>query len=466
MRWAVAVLWVGVGFNSGLVYAQSAQPSKAVKATEIQTAPLAEPVDADSEAVDAASLLEHDSVPIESLRVFASVYERVRQNFVEPVSDEQLFDNAMGGLLSRLDPYSEFLDPQSYTRLLAFTEGDIAHTGLQVKSVTDTWQISQVTINSPAAQADIQVGDTLLRIDGKSTRTLSQQDIEQMLRGTIGSSVRLTIGRPSVRNRELSIRRIAPEAHAVRYTVRSDGIVVLSMRAFQAHTGQQVLDVLEPLYQQGAIRGLVLDVRDNPGGLLSSAVEIADYFLGGGVIVSTKGRGEPEQRYQAISEQRFADIPIMVLINRYSASAAEVLAGALQDHGRAKIVGQTSYGKGSVQKLWPIEGGRAIKLTVSRYYTPKGRMIEGLGIVPDVVLPDTGRGVIRDKATTELPAIDEDLMQTIDLLLARLPPLVSPVLTSATTPVVTSDAAADSTSDTTSDATSEKPPAQTMVDLP
>lgn len=367
----------------------------------------------------APSVAEQDRVPIESLRVFASVYERVRQNFVEPVSDQQLFDNALGGLLSRLDPYSEFLDPQSYTRLLAFAEGDIAHTGLQVKLGVDAWQISQVSANSPATEAGIQVGDSLLRIDGKSTRMFSQQDIEQQLRGVIGSSVRLTVGRQGQRNRDLSIRRIAPEAHAVRYTIRSDGIVVLSIRAFQSHTGQQILDVLEPIYQRGALRGLILDVRDNPGGLLSSAVEITDYFLPSGLIVSTKGRGEPEQRYQAISEQRFADIPIMVLINRYSASAAEVLAGALQDHARATIVGQTSYGKGSVQKLWPIEGGRAVKLTVSRYYTPKGRMIEGLGIVPDVVLSNVSTVASRT-ASPQAATPEDDLNQAIALMLKRL----------------------------------------------
>ena len=399
-RWVVLLL---SSFSVAGSYAGVAQSSPA-PATVAQPAAV-QPVQA-----------EHERIPIESLQVFASVYERVRQNFVDPVSDEQLFDNAMSGLLSRLDPYSEFLDPQSYTRLLAFTEGDIAHTGLQVKAGVDTWQISQVMANSPAAQADIQVDDRLLRIDGKSTRTLSKQDIEQLLRGAIGSSVRLTIGRQGQRNRELSIRRIAPEAHAVRYTIRSDGIVILSMRAFQAHTGQQVLDVLEPLYQRGGLRGLILDVRDNPGGLLASAVEVADYFLSGGVIVSTKGRGEPEQRYQAVSAQRFADVPIMVLINRYSASSAEVLAGALQDHARATVVGETSYGKGSVQKLWPIEGGRAVKLTVSRYYTPKGRMIEGSGIVPDVVLSELQPQLSATPETTQ----DDQLNQAIELMSQRL----------------------------------------------
>lgn len=397
VTWMAVLLWLSIG---GWVQAQAA------------------PI-VDADVVSVAAIPEQDRVPIESLRLFASVYERVRQNFVEPVSDEQLFDNAMGGLLSRLDPYSEFLDPQSYTRLLAFAEGDIAHTGLQVKRGTDAWQVSQIAAISPATELGIQVGDSILRIDGKSTRTLTQQDIEQLLRGAIGSSVRVTIGRQGQRNRDLSIRRIAPESHAVRYTIRSDGIVVLSMQAFQSHTGQQILDVLEPIYQRGELRGLILDVRDNPGGLLSSAVEIGDYFLPSGLIVSTKGRGEPEQRYQAISEQRFVDVPIMMLINRYSASAAEVLAGALQDHARATIVGQTSYGKGSVQKLWPIEGGRAVKLTVSRYYTPKGRMIEGLGIVPDIVLLDTASAT-PPVAVAQSIEQDDHLNQTINLMLKRL----------------------------------------------
>ncbi len=412
----VAVLLIGFGLSCGQMQATAAP----ITAAPITATPPIDPLATGSPSISAAdasvaTMAGSDPLPIESIRVFASVYERVRQNFVDPITDDQLFDNAMGGLLSRLDPYSEFLDPQSYTKLLAFTEGDVAHTGLQVKFVNDTWQISQVAANSPSAQAGIQVGDSLLRIDGKLTRGLSQQDIEQQLRGVIGSSVRLTVGRLNQRNRDLSIRRIAPEAHAVRYTIQSDGIVVLSIRAFQSHTGQQILDVLEPLYRRGALRGLILDVRDNPGGLLSSAVEVADYFLPDGLIVSTKGRGEPEQRYQAISQQRFAEVPIMLLINRYSASAAEVLAGALQDHARATIVGQTSYGKGSVQKLWPIEGGRAVKLTVSRYYTPKGRMIEGSGIVPDVVLREPARLM-----GTADAAKDPDLEQTIALMTQRL----------------------------------------------
>jgi carboxyl-terminal processing protease len=330
-----------------------------------------------------------EALPVESIRLFADVFERVRQNYVEPVSDERLFDNAMSGLLARLDPYSEFLDAQSYNRILEFTEGELAQTGLGVRQVGEQWRIDRVDEQSPAARAGLVVGDVLLRLDSKTVRGMSQQDIEQRLRGSIGSSVQLGILSQGQHAREVKVLRGTPEHHAVVGHVEPDGIVVMAIQAFQSTTGQQLLDALEPVRQDGRLRGILLDLRDNPGGLLSSAVEIGDYFLDQGLIVSTRGRGEPEQRYQALSAQRFSGVPVVVLINRYSASAAEVLAGALQDQSRATIVGQPSYGKGSVQKLWPIGAGRAMKLTVARYYTPKGRMIEGQGIVPDVVIADS-----------------------------------------------------------------------------
>ncbi|MEY4516651.1 MAG: hypothetical protein RL180_997 [Pseudomonadota bacterium] len=347
-------------------------------------APLAVPPVVDPTVTPAADLL-----PIESIRLFADVFERVRQNYVEPVSDERLFDNAMSGLLARLDPYSEFLDAQSYNRILEFTEGELAQTGLTVRLVGDQWRIDSIDSQSAAARAGLALGDIVLKIDAKSVRGMTQQDLEQRLRGSMGSSVQLSVLSQGQHAREVKVLRSTPEHHAVIGHVEPDGIVVVAIQAFQSTTGQQLLDALEPIRQDGRLRGIVLDVRDNPGGLLSSAVEIGDYFLDQGLIVSTRGRGEPEQRYQALSAQRFSGIPVVVLINRYSASAAEVLAGALQDQKRATIVGQPSYGKGSVQKLWPIGAGRAIKLTVARYYTPNGRMIEGQGIVPDLLLTDS-----------------------------------------------------------------------------
>lgn len=345
-----------------------------------------------SPAIDAAELATSepasaDRVPVESLRLFAEVYERVRQNFVEPVSDEQLFDSAMRGLLAELDPYSEFLDAKSYDSILQFTDGEQARTGIRLRQQNDQWRIEQIEPDSPAARLGLQVGDVVTRIDGKSLRNLSNNDVEQLLGGTVGSSVRLSVSSQGARSRDVRVLRRTLDDRAVESRLSADGIASLKIHAFQTQTGAQIQAILDPLQQRKQLRGVVLDLRDNPGGLLATAVEIAGYFLDEGFIVSTRGRGEPEQRYQAVAAQRYPNVPIVLLQNRYSASASEVLAGALQDQGRALIVGQTSYGKGSVQKLWPIGEGRAIKLTVARYYTPKNRMIEGRGIVPDLRLP-------------------------------------------------------------------------------
>lgn len=352
------------------------------------------------------------ALPIASIQLFADVFERVKQNYVEPVSDEKLFDNAMSGLLSGLDPYSDFLDAESYSRILEFTEGELAQTGMSIAQVGDQWRIDRIDAASPAARAGLLVGDVISRIDGKSLKGMAQQDIEQRLRGSIGSRVVLSVSSNGKHARDVHVLRGAPEHHAVLGRIESDGVVVIAVQAFQTATGQQILDAIEPVRKDGRLRGILLDLRDNPGGLLASAVEIGDYFLDQGLIVYTRGRGEPEQRYQALSAQRFAGVPVMVLINRYSASAAEVLAGALQDQKRATIVGQTSYGKGSVQKLWPIGSGRAIKLTVARYYTPNGRMIEGQGIVPDQVIADSKPSANDPMLLSALAALRQQIKAT------------------------------------------------------
>lgn len=369
-------------------------------------------------------LAEEDHLPISALRLFAEVYERVRQHYVEPISDEQLFDNALHGLLAELDPYSEFLDAKSYDTILEFTDGEMARSGVQLKINNDQWRVERVEPDSSAARAGIVIGDVVVRIDGKTLRNLSQQDIDQLLMGAVGSTVRLQVTSQGQRSREVRVLRQIVDVQAVEAQRSPDGIGVLKIHAFQSQTGAQIQAILDPWMQHNDVRGVVLDLRDNPGGLLSSAVEVANYFLDEGLIVSTRGRGEPEQRYQALSQQRYAGIPLILLMNRYSASAAEVLAGALQDHQRALVVGQTSYGKGSVQKLWPIENGRAIKLTVARYYTPNNRMIEGRGIQPDIRLP------LPDPSAQH----DVVLQQAMDILRQRLLPTTTVSQVSTTVP--------------------------------
>lgn len=395
-------------------------------------------------------------LPIDAMRRFVDVYEKVRQNYVEPVSDDVLFDNALSGLLNKLDPYSDYLDAQTYDAIVDFTDGELGQTGLVIQPVVATdasgsdqtndkimptgvpntpqWQITSVPKGSPAAKAGIQVGDILLKIDGKSVKLLNQGDIEQMLRGPRNSVVKLSVMQSGKHARDVRILLAIPEDNAVKTLIQPNGIVAIQMRAFQTQTGTQITDVLDPLYKAGKLNGIVLDLRDNPGGLLSSAIEVANFFLNDGLIVYTQGRGEPEKYYRVITPERYPKIPVSILINHYSASAAEVLTAALRDHLRATVYGTTSYGKGSVQKIWPIGQGRAIKMTVSRYFTPKGRMIEGTGITPDFIVPTAELKPVRSNGESIDPQ-DTALLKVVNIMHDTLKqaPLTTPAAIKGTT---------------------------------
>lgn len=398
----ISLLAVLLALGLSVEHSFAATPDKSISATNAQT-----------NATDNAPL------PIDAMRRFVDVYEKVRMNYVEPVSDDVLFDNALRGLLSNLDPYSDFLDAQTYDAIVDFTDGELGQTGLVVQPVvsadqtsagdkltpvgmqsTPQWQITSVPKGSPAAKAGIQVGDLLLKIDGKSVKSLNQSDIEQMLRGPRNSTVRLSVMQNGKHARDVRVLLAIPDDNAVKALIQPDGIVALQIRAFQTQTGAQITDALDPIYKEGKLKGIILDLRDNPGGLLSSAIDVANFFLNEGLIVYTQGRGEPEKYYRVITTERYPNIPVSILINHYSASAAEVLTGALRDHNRATVYGVTSYGKGSVQKIWPIGQGRAVKMTVSRYFTPNGRMIEGVGITPDIVIPEAEAKPVKSNDTT------------------------------------------------------------------
>ncbi|AXI04182.1 S41 family peptidase [Aquirhabdus parva] len=379
--------------------------------------------------------VDNQPLPIDAMRRFVDVYEKVRQNYVEPVSDDVLFDNALSGLLNKLDPYSDYLDAKTYDAIVDFTDGEIGQTGLSISPVnspenTDQttpvgtqsapqWQITAVPKGSPAAKAGVQVGDILLKIEGKSVKTLSQSDIEQQLRGPRNSAVRLSVMQPGRHARDIRVLLAIPEDNAVKTFIQPNGLAVLQLRAFQTQTGEQISEFLDPLFKSGKLKGIVLDLRDNPGGLLTSAIEVANYFLNDGLIVYTQGRGEPEKYYRVVTPERYPAIPVYILINHYSASAAEVLTAALRDHQRATVFGVTSYGKGSVQKIWPIGQGRAIKMTVSRYFTPNGRMIEGTGIDPDVMIPEAETKPIKSTGDIIDPK-DIALQQVINTLATSL----------------------------------------------
>ena len=333
----------------------------------------------------------YDDVPIDAIRRFVSIYEKVKENYVEPVDDNELFENALQGLLSQLDPYSAYLDAKTYEALLDFTEGEVAQTGLTIRpsqTPDAVWQIESVESGSPAARAGLKEGMLLHKIAGKNARNLSLHDIEQLLRGAVGTTVELTVAEQEKHAVVVRVVRATPEDNAVKEVATNNGVLVLKVAAFQEKTVEQIKNSIDRYQKNNTLTAVLFDLRDNPGGLLSAAVEVADLFLKEGLIVYTQGRGEPEQRYQALPSTPYAQLPVGVLVNHYSASAAEVLAGAFQDHKRAVVIGESSYGKGSVQKLWPIADGHAIKLTVARYYTPSGRLIEGKGITPDILIKD------------------------------------------------------------------------------
>jgi len=388
-------------------------------------------------------------LPIDAMRRFVDVYEKVRLNYVEPVSDDVLFDNALSGLLNKLDPYSDYLDAQTYDAIVDFTDGELGQTGLVIQSVVASpsdissaddkitpvgvqnapqWQITSVPKGSPAAKSGILVGDILLKIEGKSVKLLSQGDIEQMLRGPRNSVVKLSVMQAGKHARDVRVLLAIPEDNAVKALIQPNGIVAIQLRAFQTQTGTQITDALDPLYKTGKLKGIVLDLRDNPGGLLGSAIEVANFFLNDGLIVYTQGRGEPEKYYRVITPERYPNIPVSILINHYSASAAEVLTAALRDHLRATVYGVTSYGKGSVQKIWPIGQGRAIKMTVSRYFTPNGRMIEGIGITPDVVIPTAESKPIRSNGDS-IDLQDTALLKVVTAMSDILNPGLTPTPT-------------------------------------
>jgi carboxyl-terminal processing protease len=416
--------------------------SSATSLAATEADPSDEGSNAQPSSTDAAPL------PINAMRRFVDVYEKVRINYVESVSDEVLFDNALRGLLSNLDPYSDFLDAQTYDAIIDFTDGEIGQTGLVVQSVAvqpvaapsseqnlvndritpvsvqsvPRWQITSVSKGSPAAKAGIQVGDFLLKIDGKSIKLLTQTDIEQMLRGPRNSTVRLSVMQTGKQPRDVRVLLAIPEDNAVKALIQPDGIVALQIRALQTQTAAQITTALDPLYKNGKLKGVVLDLRDNPGGLLTTGIDLANLFLNDGVIVYTQGRSEPENYYRVLTSERYPSIPVYILINHYSASAAEVVTGALRDHNRAKVYGITSYGKGSVQKVWPIGQGRAIKMTVARYFTPSGRMIEGVGITPDVLIPEAEIKPVKSSGTTIDPR-DIALIKVVTALHHQLNPI-------------------------------------------
>lgn len=326
-------------------------------------------------------------LPLKELATFTDVLQKVKQLYVEPVSDKTLLNNAIQGMLVRLDPHSSFLEPEAARDFQEQIEGAFIGVGLEL-SVDKQGDIKVITPieGGPAERAGIRSGDKLVRIDLKVLRGLSLKEIHDRLTGKSGSDIHVSVQRGNSNSLlEFKFKRERIEVKSLEARLLAPEIGYLKLRQFQKTSGQELIARLKVWQQEKPLQGLILDLRNNPGGLVSSAIEIADAFLESGLIVSTKGRASvANSSSRATSGDLLTGAPLVVLINGGSASASEIVAGALQDHQRALILGSRSFGKGSVQTLLPVQGNSALKLTTALYYTPSGRSIQAEGIVPDV----------------------------------------------------------------------------------
>lgn len=337
----------------------------------------------------AASAAPESKVPLEEIRRFVSVYNAVRAAYVEPVSDTKLMEAAIRGLLLDLDPHSVYFDHDDAASFEEGTRGNYEGIGVEIQRQDDgSLKVIAPIDGTPAAKAGIKPGDLIVAIDGKPFR-VDDGDTSAPLRGPAGTPVTLTIVRAgSPKPIDIEVMRDTIRIASVRGRMAEPGYGVIRISAFQADTAADFERELERLQKEagGRLKGLLIDLRSNPGGLLSSAVQIADDLLERGGIVSTRGRLPiTDAQFSATPGDRLSGAPVVVLVDAGSASASEVLAGALKDNGRARIVGSRTFGKGSVQTLLPLENGDSVKLTTARYYTPSGKSIQALGIVPDVV---------------------------------------------------------------------------------
>ncbi|MFZ5757360.1 MAG: S41 family peptidase [Pseudomonadota bacterium] len=332
-----------------------------------------------------------ESLPLDDLRTFAQVLQKIRDSYVEPISDHDLLEAAIRGLLYDLDPHSAYLDPRDFSDLQVSTTGEFGGVGIEVGAGENFLKVVSPIDDTPASRAGLQPGDFIVKIDGESVKGVSLSEAVERMRGKVGSAVVLTIMREG-RDKpfEVSLVREKIKMTSVRSRELAPGFGYLRITQFQIHTGADTEKQLRTLLNgKEPLRGLVLDLRNNPGGVLNGAQQVADLFLDGGNIVYTQGRDPGEQqRLDAMPGDILKGMPVVVLVNSGTASASEIVAGALQDQRRGVVVGTPTFGKGSVQTVFPLQQDRALKLTTARYFTPSGRSIQAQGIVPDIRIED------------------------------------------------------------------------------
>lgn len=342
----------------------------------------------DGERVEITLPDPEKQLPLDDLRKFTEVFSRIKAAYVEEVDDRQLLESAIKGMLSDLDPHSTYLAPKDYEKLEESTSGEFGGLGIEVGMENGFIKVIAPIDDTPAQQAGVQAGDLIIKLDEKPVKGMSLEEAVQLMRGKPGTILTLTIMREGENAPvEIDVERAVIKVTSVKSRMIENGYGYVRLTQFQAETGGQFTNALKKLREDhgGDLDGLVIDLRNNPGGVLQAAVATADALLDEGLIVYTEGRIQSSRlRFSAKDGDVMAGTPIVVLINGGSASASEILAGALQDHKRAVIMGTQSFGKGSVQTVIPLDETHAIKMTTARYYTPDGRSIQATGIKPDI----------------------------------------------------------------------------------
>ena len=337
---------------------------------------------------------EKGRLPLDELRAFTEVMQRIKAAYVEEVDDKTLLDNAIQGMLSGLDPHSAYLKPDDFKDLEESTTGEFGGLGIEVGMEDGFIKVVSPIDDTPASKAGIQPGDLIIKIDGTTVKGSTLMQSVEKMRGKAGTPIKLSIVREGQSKPiELTLNRAVIKVQSVKAKTLEEGYGYIRISQFQSDTGKELVDDLNALkkdQKEGKLKGLVLDLRNNPGGVLQAAVGVVDAFIKKGLIVYTEGRiPNSELRFNSTPEDPSEGMPLVVLINGGSASASEIVAGALQDHKRAVLLGTESFGKGSVQTVLPlsVDSAKGLKLTTALYYTPNGRSIQAEGIKPDIVLP-------------------------------------------------------------------------------
>ncbi len=361
------------------------------------------------------------------LAIFARVLSYVENNYVRPVDTKGLIDGAIRGMLATLDPHSRFMSPEEFAAVQSQARAAFGGIGVQLLRRDAQVVVERVYADGPAAEAGLELGDVLLAVSGRSTKGRKLWEVVQDIKGPPGSRLTMLVRRPTdKKKRRVVLVRQRIRIASVDWRRLDGGHAYVRIRSFTAMTGQHVKEALADLKRKAPFRDLVLDLRDNPGGLLEEAVRVADVWLREGVIVSTEGRHRRPELELAHPKGTEPSYPIVVLVNGGTASAAEIVAGALQDHGRAILLGTQTFGKGSVQTIIELEDRSALRLTVAKYYTPHRRSIAGTGMTPDVRVPQSSSPIWRARSRHDrsdaLGTHDAQLAAALRLLGQRPPP--------------------------------------------